>query len=49
MIVDSIIVGAVVTSAAAYLVWHFMPKSRKKGNCAATCGNCAAKAPVRRP
>ena len=49
MILDSIIVGVVVISAAAYLVWHFMPKPKKKGNCAATCGHCAAKTLVRTP
>ena len=46
MILDFIIVFAVVAGAAGYLVWHFMPKSRKAAGCPAPCGTCASKAPV---
>lgn len=49
MILDSIIVGVIVVGAAAYLVWHFMPKPRKATGCPAPCGTCASKAPARTP
>jgi hypothetical protein len=34
MWLDSVIVGAAVVSAAAYLVWHFVPR-RRPSPCAA--------------
>ena len=49
MILDSIIVGMVVMAAAGYLVWHFMPKTKKASGCPAPCGTCTAKAPARTP
>jgi len=37
MVIDSIIVGVVVTAAVAYLAWAFLPRRRKA---AAPCGAC---------
>jgi len=40
MLIDSIIVGIVVTAAVAYLVWMMIPR-RRSARTAAPCGACA--------
>jgi len=37
MVIDSIVVGIVVTAAVAYLAWNFRPRRRRAP---AACGAC---------
>jgi hypothetical protein len=45
MVIDSIIVGVVVTAAAAYLAWMVFPRRRKP---AVACSACPRTTEVRR-